>query len=76
MITCTRCGICCKSGICLLGKEDSTGKCIFIKVSDHIYSCDLYSKGIVSKEDIGIGLGCIIRRDSEMFEFYRENYGE
>jgi hypothetical protein len=75
-IACQRCGLCCKAGVCGVGKEDKNGRCIFLVKLEDKYSCKLYAQGKVEGGRIGIGNGCVVRAlPREFFSFYSDNYG-
>jgi hypothetical protein len=76
-IQCQRCGLCCKAGVCSVGKEDKNGRCKFLKkLVNGQYSCKLFADGKVKGGTIGIGNGCVIHAlPKEFTKFYEDRYG-
>ena len=72
---CERCGVCCKSCICPEGKAGKTGKCIYLKKKGNLHSCELFEKGKINPDKMGLDKGCVLRRDPELFKQYKELYG-
>lgn len=64
-IPCIRCGVCCSSGVCPHGIEDSYGMCAYLIINDKQNgkqtSCKLLLENRINPKDIGIGIGCILR---------------
>lgn len=69
---CIRCGVCCSSGPCKYGKEGERGKCIYLFYRRKMACCLLLEKEKIKGNQIGIGEGCVLRVDQEIYEYYKK----
>lgn len=77
-IPCNRCGVCCSTGTCIHGTEDSYGICVYLIMNNLMInghgntSCKLLLEHkIKNPKDIGIGVGCILRElDINVYNYY------
>jgi hypothetical protein len=76
---CTRCGVCCRSGVCSLGEEGERGICKYLIEEDGgKTSCELILDDSVSMKlliaSIDFGRGCVLKRDAEIYKEYVKLY--
>jgi len=77
--SCTRCGVCCGTGPCEWGEEDEYGICVQLRSNkDGLMECRLLAEGKVDGEDIGIGMGCVLRAldSGRHYGYYRPLFEE
>lgn len=75
-IRCTRCGVCCSSGVCSHGVDDDRGLCAYLLINGHTdkhrTSCRLILDHKVNLVDIGVGKGCLLRHVPHAYTYYLE----
>ncbi len=75
-IPCTRCGVCCSSGVCYHGVDDDRGLCVYLLINGHTdkhrTSCKLILDRKVNPTGIGIGKGCLLRKVPHAYTYYLE----
>jgi len=64
------------TGVCSSGEELEDGACKYLVFDNTVACCQLFIEGRVTKEDIGIGKGCILRRDPSVFDYYKAKFTE
>ena len=69
---CTRCGICCLSGVCPEGQEDENGMCTYLIIEDDKTICKLVRDNLTNT--ISIGEGCVLKKCTEYYNYYLDKF--
>jgi len=53
-----------------VGKKGENGICKFLIYKNKKYYCHLYLTGVIKKSDIEIGMGCRLKRNILIYNYY------
>jgi hypothetical protein len=73
---CVRCGVCCSTGACEVGKENEFGICVFLmQENKNLFSCKLLVNHKIKSSTIGVGVGCVLK-ETGFYEYYKQRTKE